>query len=158
MPRTSSARAQRPAAPTPPARVTSRLSRSEVSALRRAALRKEQLGSLSPRMLAKLTGIPLRRCVELSALSRFQALDSVGPATAEDLWILGYRSVAELRTARPRKMYEKLCRLSGVRLDPCVEDVFRAAVAQARDPDLPSEQRNWWYWTPFREEGTGAAR
>jgi hypothetical protein len=29
--------------------------------------------------------------------------------------------------------------------------VFRAAVAQAKDPNLPSEQRLWWQWSRKRK-------
>jgi len=36
-----------------------------------------------------------------------------------------------------------------------VLDVFRAAVAQARDPRLPAEQCQWWYWSRKRKAGAG---
>jgi hypothetical protein len=137
------------------ARVSARLTPDEQRALRKARLKKAQLKDHSPKQLARLTGLPLWRCEQLVVLLRFEELDSVGPATAEDLWVLGYRSLAELRSERPREMYERLCGISGVRLDPCVEDVFRAIVAQARDPQLPAEQRNWWYWTQYRESPKG---
>jgi len=26
-------------------------------------------------------------------------------------------------------------------------------VAQAKDPDLPIEQRQWWYWSKLRKVG-----
>jgi hypothetical protein len=32
-----------------------------------------------------------------------------------------------------------------------VLDTFCCAVAQARDPGLPAEQRNWWYWSRLRK-------
>jgi hypothetical protein len=32
-------------------------------------------------------------------------------------------------------------------------DVFRAAVAQARNPQLPAEQCQWWYWSRLRKRG-----
>jgi hypothetical protein len=40
-----------------------------------------------------------------------------------------------------------------MRQDPCVEDTFVCAVAQARDPELSSEQRNWWFWSRLRKRG-----
>jgi hypothetical protein len=49
-------------------------------------------------------------------------------------------------------MYDQLSFLKRQRLDPCCLDVFIAAVAQARDPDLPIEQRQWWYWSKVRNE------
>ena len=141
-------------APTKEDGISSRLTPAELRAVRKARLKKSQLKDQTPELLASLTGLPLPRCEQLVVLHQFTELDSVGPATAEDLWVLGYRSLAELRTERPREMYERLCRVSGTRLDPCVEDVFRAIVAQARDPELPAEQRNWWYWTQYREPPT----
>ena len=82
-------------------------------------------------------------------------LVSVGPATIRDLELLGIRTVAALVARDPRRLYERLCDLTGVRQDPCVEDVFSAAVAQARDPDLPADRCRWWYWSGVRK-GRGA--
>jgi len=33
--------------------------------------------------------------------------------------------------------------------------VFVAAVAQAKDPALPIEQRQWWYWSKIRKRNDG---
>jgi len=65
----------------------------------------------------------------------------------KDLDLLGVRSVDALARKDGRKLYRKLCELTGTRQDPCVEDALVCAVAQARDPALPVEQRNWWYWS-----------
>ncbi len=51
------------------------------------------------------------------------------------------------------KLYRQLCTKTGVRQDPCVLDTFRCAVAQARNPHLPAEQRNWWWWSRRRKSG-----
>ncbi|HHC73033.1 MAG TPA: hypothetical protein ENK54_09070 [Thiotrichales bacterium] len=77
-------------------------------------------------------------------------LESVGPATLADFERLGIASVEELARADARDLYERLCACRGERVDRCCEDVFRAAIAQARDPDLPREQRKWWYWSSRR--------
>jgi hypothetical protein len=82
---------------------------------------------------------------------RLESLISVGPAIRCDFELLGIRSVAELGFANPRDMYWKLCRLTGKRQDICVQDVFSAAVAQARNPRLPAEQCVWWYWSRKRK-------
>ena len=81
----------------------------------------------------------------------FRDLVSVGPKIAEDFEKLGVRSVPHLARQDPDRMYEKLCSLTGQRQDPCVLDVFCAAVAQARDPRLPAEQCQWWYWSRKRK-------
>ena len=79
-------------------------------------------------------------------------LVSVGPATLDDFELLRINTVGELRRRSPQRMYRELCRLKGQRLDPCCLDVLVAAVAQANDPNLPVEQRQWWYWSKQRKK------
>lgn len=81
-------------------------------------------------------------------------LISIGPAMLRDFEMLGIRSVTELAKQEPGKMYERLNRETGQRQDPCVLDTFCAAVAQARNPRLPAEQCQWWYWSKVRKSGT----
>jgi len=78
-------------------------------------------------------------------------LAGVGPATIADLHLLGVRSVADLARKDGDELYERLCNLTGVQHDLCCLDVFRCAIAQARDPDLPQDQKNWWYWSNLRK-------
>ena len=78
-------------------------------------------------------------------------LISIGPAMLRDFEMLGIRSVAQLAKQEPQRMYERLNRKIGQRQDPCVLDVFSAAVAQARNPRLPAEQCQWWYWSRKRK-------
>jgi hypothetical protein len=80
-----------------------------------------------------------------------QNLISVGPAIARDFELLGVRSVAQLARRNPEKLYEDLCRVTGRSQGICCLDVFRAAVAQARNPLLPAEQCQWWYWSRRRK-------
>jgi nucleotidyltransferase/DNA polymerase involved in DNA repair len=79
-------------------------------------------------------------------------LYSVGPAMLRDFRRLGIRSDAQLARRDPRRLYEKLCRLNGERVDVCCLDVFQAAVAQARNPRLPADQCRWWYWSRKRKQ------
>ena len=78
-------------------------------------------------------------------------LTSVGPAMLRDFEMLGVKSVAQLAREEPKELYQRLCRLTGERQDPCVLDTFSAAVAQARDPELPPAMRQWWYWSRERK-------
>jgi pathogenicity locus Cdd1 protein len=78
-------------------------------------------------------------------------LVSVGPAMLEDFELLGVKTVVQLRRRSPQRMYRNLCRLKGQRIDLCCLDAFVAAVAQAKDPHLPLEQRQWWYWSKVRK-------
>jgi hypothetical protein len=89
------------------------------------------------------------------AKSTRQLIDliSIGPAMLRDFEMLGIRSVGQLARQNPQRMYERLGRLSGHRQDPCVLDVFCAAVAQAGNPRLAPEKCQWWYWSRKRKTG-----
>jgi hypothetical protein len=67
-----------------------------------------------------------------------------------DLKALRIRTVPQLAHQNPRQMYRELCRLRGPQ-DICCLDVFSAAVAQAKNPNLPVEQCQWWYWSRQRK-------
>ena len=92
-----------------------------------------------------------RKNFALAKERRLQDLISVGPAMLRDFEMLGIRNVAQLARANPKAMYKKLGRLTGQQHDICCQDVFSAAVAQARDPLLPAEQCVWWYWSRKRK-------
>jgi Pathogenicity locus len=83
-------------------------------------------------------------------------LVSIGPAMLRDFEMLGVKSVAQLAREEPEDLYKRLCLITGQRQDPCVLDVFCAAVAQARNPELPPAKCQWWYWS--RERKRAAAR
>ncbi len=85
-------------------------------------------------------------------------LISIGPAMLRDFELLGIRSVAQLVRQNPQRMYEKLGRVAGQHQDICVLDTFCAAVAQAKNPRLPAEQCEWWYWSKKRKQGSDEAR
>jgi len=86
-------------------------------------------------------------------------LDGIGPAMLADFRRLEVPDVATLARQEPHALYDRLCRLTGVRQDPCVLDTFCCAVAQARDPGLPAAQRKWWWWSRRRKgEPTGRRR
>jgi hypothetical protein len=85
-------------------------------------------------------------------------LISVGPAMLRDFEILGVRSVAQLARRNPQCLYESLCRVAPQHEDICCLDVFRAAVAQARDPQLPVEQCQWWHWSRDRKRSQEKVR
>lgn len=83
---------------------------------------------------------------------RLRDLAGVGPAVLKDFELLGIQNVDQLKKQNGVKLYARLCELTGKRQDPCVEDGLVCAVAQARDSNLPAEQRNWWYWSRIRKE------
>jgi len=76
-----------------------------------------------------------------------QTIPNVGPAIAGDLIRLGITDVRQVGERDAGEMYETLCALDGVRHDPCVLDVFSAAVAYARgEPTRP-----WWEFSRERK-------
>ncbi len=78
-------------------------------------------------------------------------LAGVGPAILEDLTALGITRVQQLARCDARRLHRRLCVLTGKRVDLCVQDVFSAAIAHARDPELDAERRCWWYWSRIRK-------
>jgi len=85
------------------------------------------------------------------ATRRLENLISVGPAMLRDFALLRVRSVSQLAKQNPLHLYQKLCKITGQHVDVCCLDAFCAAVAQARDPRLPADQCQWWYWSRKRK-------
>jgi Pathogenicity locus len=83
---------------------------------------------------------------------RLKDLRGIGTKMLGDFDKLGIRSVNELKSRDAQKLYDRICKLTGTRQDPCVLDTYRCAIEQARHPDLPIEQRNWWYWSRVRKQ------
>lgn len=81
-------------------------------------------------------------------------LRSVGPATLRDLQLLGIHTPEALALADPDDLYHRLCELERQKIDICQYDVFCCAVAQARNPHLPEEQKDWSWWSRRRKAAT----
>lgn len=75
------------------------------------------------------------------------ALRNVGPAARKDFAVLGIDTVTALAACDPDDLYSRLQIATGTRHDPCVWDVFAAAIHQART----GEALNWWAFTPVRK-------
>ena len=78
-------------------------------------------------------------------------LRGIGKKMLEDFDRLGVTSVSQLKSRDAEELYRRMCEISGQRQDPCVLDTYRCAIEQARNPDLPEEQRDWWYWSRVRK-------
>jgi hypothetical protein len=83
-----------------------------------------------------------------NTVSELTALPNVGKSIAEDLHAIGIHHPKDLIGNDPARMYEKLCRKTGARIDPCVLDVFMSAV-RFMEGDKP---RPWWFFTPERKK------
>lgn len=77
------------------------------------------------------TGKPGKR-LQHDATNPFKGLRNVGPAARADLAILGITSIGQLTDADPDALYLRLQELTRMRHDPCVWDVFAAAIHQSR--------------------------
>jgi len=81
-----------------------------------------------------------------SVRDELRALTGVGPSIAADLRALGVRSIRDLAHRDPELLYDRLCRMTGERQDPCVVYVFRCAVYAARTSSPDPELLKWWSW------------
>jgi hypothetical protein len=118
----------------------------------RAASKSRATKSRSRVVAPRTRRAPRVREVPVVPERRLDELCSVGPATIADLAVLGIHGVAELATREPDDLYRELCERTGAIHDPCCEDVFAAAIAQARDPNLYGEKTKWWYWSRLRKQ------
>lgn len=74
-------------------------------------------------------------------------LPNIGKATAGDLRLLGIRAPEQLVGQCPLRLYERLCRKTGVRHDPCVIDVFMSVTSFMEG----GPARPWWELTEARK-------
>ena len=74
-------------------------------------------------------------------------LRNIGKAALADFKLLGVATVGQLATQDADALYVQLCEITGQRHDPCVHDVFTAAIHQAKT----GEAVNWWEYTPARK-------
>lgn len=80
-------------------------------------------------------------------------LASVGPATVRDFDLIRITKVEQLVGRDPDDLFAWLELKKGQKVDICCRDVFACAIAQAEDPELPAEQRQWHYWSRLRKAG-----
>ena len=85
---------------------------------------------------------------------RLRDLAGIGKSIEANLLSLGVSTVDDLAAREGDDLYRQLCEKTNTRQDPCVLDTFRCAVAQARNPRLPAEQRNWWWWSQQRKKSS----
>ncbi len=78
-------------------------------------------------------------------------LVSVGPAFLADFDDLGITEVEQLVDKDACELVGELEQIRKQKLDPCCEDVFRAAIEQAKNPDLPKEKCIWHFWSRVRK-------
>lgn len=80
------------------------------------------------------------------SLEDFQRIPGVGKSISQDLWDLGYRQVADLKSQDPQAMYDAFCKMQGAKIDRCLLYVFRCAVYFASAAHHDPEKLKWWNW------------
>ena len=83
----------------------------------------------------------------LAMYTRLEQLPNVGKATAGDLRLLGIATPSELIGRDPYELHRRLCEITGTRHDPCMIDVFIAAVRFMEG----AEATPWWHYTAERK-------
>ena len=79
---------------------------------------------------------------------KLQHIPNIGTAMVEDFKVLGVALPAQLAGADPFILYQRLCRITGTRHDPCVLDTFISAVRFMQgEPARP-----WWHYTAERKQ------
>lgn len=80
-------------------------------------------------------------------MKQLSDLKNVGKAALGDLHLLGIQSVEELSKQDPTALFHEMERVTQMRQDPCVWDVFAAIIHEASG----GEPAVWWKWTPERK-------
>lgn len=87
------------------------------------------------------------KSVNRADITDLEDIPNIGPSIAANMRLIGVLLPQNLLGKDPYTMYDDLCRTTGVRHDPCVIDVFIAAVRfMAGEPPKP-----WWKYTPERK-------
>lgn len=88
----------------------------------------------------------MKKVASADLVRQFEQIPNVGKATAADFVQLGITTPQQLAQQEPLALYQQLCEITGVRHDPCVIDVFAAAIAFMQGkPAQP-----WWYYSQLR--------
>ncbi len=85
-----------------------------------------------------------------SSIKELMEIPGVGTSLADDLYLTGIRTLADLQNADPESIYDNLNSMSGVLHDRCVLYVFRCAVYYASNKAHDPELLKWWNWKDFR--------
>ena len=87
------------------------------------------------------------KSINRADITDLQDIPNIGPSLADKLRLIGVQSPGDLLGKDPYTMYDDLCDATGVRHDPCVIDVFIAAVRFMGG----EKSKPWWKYTPERK-------
>ncbi|MBD2871763.1 helix-hairpin-helix domain-containing protein [Paenibacillus arenilitoris] len=126
------------------------LTDAERKAMRASKIKLADLAGYNVDQLGVSLQISTERAKLLLALARFQSIPSLGPKLAWHLTELGFYSLEDIKAGGETgaQLVERLEKLQGVWMDPCVEDVMRLAVHHAHHP---GSGKQWWDFTAERK-------
>ena len=79
---------------------------------------------------------------------KFQDIPNIGTAMTKDFHDLGLKQPTDLIGKDPLVLYRKMCKIAGVRQDPCVLDTYIAAI----DFMNGAPARPWYFYTKNRKK------
>lgn len=79
-------------------------------------------------------------------MGELRKIPGVGKRTEEDLLLLGYNKIEDLKGADPEEMYKRECLIKGVKIDRCQLYVYRCTVYYASNDEHDAEKLKWWNW------------
>ena len=75
-----------------------------------------------------------------------QDIPGIGPNLSQHLREIGFGNPSELRNQDAERMYARLCKHHGGKIDRCVLYAFRCAVYYASNEEQDPELLKWWHW------------
>lgn len=82
-----------------------------------------------------------------SEAKKLEDIPNVGMSIASDLRLIGITKPAQLAKQDAYDLYDKLCRVTRQKHDPCVIDVFLSAIYFMQGKGV----ERWWYFTAQRK-------
>jgi len=79
-------------------------------------------------------------------MSDLQTIPGIGEKIEKLLNNVGVRSVRDMETADPKRLYDNLCDKKAAPVDRCVLYVFRCAKYYATHKNHNPERLKWWNW------------
>ncbi len=90
----------------------------------------------------------MKKVKKSSLAEELEQIPNIGKACAQDLRLIGITKPEQLKGKDGMKLYDKLCRVTGVRHDPCMADTLLAAV----DFMNGGAAKPWWTFTSHRKK------
>ncbi len=75
-------------------------------------------------------------------------IPNIGKSISEDLELIGIKKPLDLKGKDAFKLYNKMCKAMGQKIDPCMIDVLMSAVDFANGGDA----RKWWHFKKERKK------